>query len=248
MHLEIRIFDVTDQAITTTFLSHHSNTLLIQHHFATPLHPTQNITLKLLIMKLSMTTIVLAALTTLGSTVNSYELGNSSELKWTGPDSKGNEVSLFGMAHEVIAQLKVLDPKWIPQVKSVARDLPINANFTGIHCCPVAGETFTPQNLTDVKGAIEQLLSLGGGDYMVPPPLNASVNTAACYSTSCYYGACIITCNDNPASAGIPVASIIGYGAEIMKQRSYDGQALCGQAFDAAQFDVIVDKFTGLPP
>jgi len=68
-------------------------------------------------MQFSMTTIVLGALTTLASSVNGYQVGNSSTLKWTGPTSKGENVTLYGMAHEIAAQLKVIDPEWVPHIR-----------------------------------------------------------------------------------------------------------------------------------
>lgn len=61
-------------------------------------------------MQFSMIATVLAVITTL---VSSSAVSNVT-LKWVGPTSKGVNVTIYGNAQDVTAQLKVIDPEWIP--------------------------------------------------------------------------------------------------------------------------------------
>lgn len=124
-------------------------------------------------------------------------------MEWIGPDSNGVNITLYGKANEVLSQLSALDPSWIdadPDPNHTTRsETPPNDKYT-INCCPVAGEKFSPQNVTNVRSATNDLARLAQKYRMVtappPPSVGEEKTKAGCYTVTVSNGAAVVICHN----------------------------------------------------
>lgn len=127
-------------------------------------------------------------------------------LQWIGPDSNGVNITLYGKANEVLSQLSTIDASYIenttltPDAHHTSRSTISPAyDKYNIKCCPVAGENFSPQNITSVRTATNDVVRLAKKFRMVtappPPPSEGEEKTkAGCYTVTASSGAAVVIC------------------------------------------------------